>query len=29
MTQHDYDAWTYKQKLDNAEPPYVYSTTIM
>jgi len=24
MTQYDYDAWTYKQRLDNAKSPYIY-----
>jgi len=28
-TQYDYDAWTYKQRLDNAKSPHIYSTTTM
>jgi len=30
MTQYDYDAWTYKQRLDNAQSPkYMYSPKTM
>ena len=28
-TQYDYDAWTYKKRLNNEKSPHIYSKTTM